>query len=161
HIERETHDNIDRGMAPDEAARAARLAFGNVATTQEDVRAVWIPVWLEHVVQDIRYALRSVGRNPIFIAIVVAPLTIRIGLGTTVLPHFPPTLLRPLDYPDSERLVSISITNPDLPSDQDIATNQEYWAFHDRPSTSLDKLLAYNSYDQTLTDGSGSSRVRV
>src|SRR5262249_43139920 len=115
----------------------------------------------EHILQDLRYALRSVGRNPIFSAIVVATLTIGIGLSTTVLAPFHSILLRPLDYPDSERLVSISITNPDLPADQDIATNQEYWTFHDRPSAALDKLLAYNAYDQTLSDGHGASRVRV
>src|SRR5262249_40723298 len=44
---------------------------------------------------------------------------------------------------------------------QDIATNQEYWALHDRLPASLDKLMAYQSYDQTLVDGGSASRVRT
>src|ERR1051325_3975173 len=54
HIRRETEENIARGMAPDEAAAAARLAFGNVALTREAVRAVWIPLWGDTCVQDVR-----------------------------------------------------------------------------------------------------------
>jgi len=105
HLERETRDNIDRGMAPDQARRAALVAFGNVAIAQEDVRAVWIPIWLEHTVQDIRYALRSVVRKPIFSAIVVLTLALGIGLSATVLAPFESILLRPLEYPEAERLV--------------------------------------------------------
>jgi len=152
HLERETRDNIDRGMAPDQARRAALVAFGNVAIAQEDVRAVWIPIWLEHTVQDIRYALRSVVRKPIFSAIVVLTLALGIGLSATVLAPFESILLRPLEYPEAERLVSIRITNPDLPADDDMATNQEYWALRGHVS-SLDKLIAYQVGDQTLTAG--------
>jgi hypothetical protein len=41
HIDRETRDNLDRGMAPDEARRQAILTFGNVALVKEDTRAIW------------------------------------------------------------------------------------------------------------------------
>jgi len=160
HIERETRDNIDRGMAPDEARSAAVRAFGNVTVTQEDVRAVWIPVWLEHLLQDLRYAARSVTRNPIFSLIIVVTLAIGVGLSTTVLAPFHSILLRSLDYPHAEQLVSLTITSPDLPPDADIATNQEYWAWHDG-TTSIDKLVAYQTYDQTLAVASAASRVRV
>jgi putative ABC transport system permease protein len=158
HVERETHDNIDRGMTPEDARRAALVAFGNVAIAQEDVRAVWIPIWLEHTVQDIRYAFRSVLRNPIFSATVVLTLALGIGLSATVLAPFESILLRPLDYPDAERLVSIRITNPDLAPDDDIATNQEYWALRDHV-TSLDRVIAYQVGDQTLTTGNKIARV--
>jgi hypothetical protein len=61
HIDRETQDNIDRGMAPAEARRQAMLAFGNVALTKEDVRAVWRWQWIEQLLLDGRYAVRSLG----------------------------------------------------------------------------------------------------
>ena len=160
HIERETRDNIERGMVPGEARRAALLAFGNVTSTQEDVRAVWIPVWLEHVVQDIRYAIRSVVRHPIFSVIVVATLAVGIGLGTAVSALYHSILLRPLDYPGAERLVSLTVTDPGSPTDLDVATNHEYWAWREQAS-SLDKLVAYTSYDQTLSAGGAATRVRV
>ena len=47
HIEQETHDNIERGLSPDEARHAAVRKFGNVALVKEDVRAVWTPIWLD------------------------------------------------------------------------------------------------------------------
>jgi hypothetical protein len=47
HIERETQDNIERGMSPEEARDAASRKFGNVMLVREDTRAVWIPVWLD------------------------------------------------------------------------------------------------------------------
>ena len=58
HLERETQDNIDRGMTPEDARAAAHRKFGNVALVKEDARAVWIPVWIDQLMQDVRYALR-------------------------------------------------------------------------------------------------------
>jgi hypothetical protein len=56
HIARETQDNIDRGMTPEEARFAALRKFGSVTLAKEDTRAVWIPVWLDQFRQDVRYA---------------------------------------------------------------------------------------------------------
>ena len=47
HLERETQDNIYRGMTPDAARTAARRAFGNVTLVMEDTRAIWIPSWFD------------------------------------------------------------------------------------------------------------------
>src|SRR6202521_2051831 len=58
HIERETQDNIERGMPPEEARYAAVRKFGNVTRVKEDTRDVWSFAWLEQLGQDIRYALR-------------------------------------------------------------------------------------------------------
>jgi hypothetical protein len=99
HVDREMRDNIERGMAPDEARRAALRTFGNMTAAQEDARAVWIPIWLEHVGQDVRYAARSVIRNPAFSLIIITTLAIGAGLSATVLALFDSILLRPLDYP--------------------------------------------------------------
>ena len=63
HIAHETEDNIARGMPPDEARAAALRAFGNIALVKEDVRAVWIPAWLEQLLQDSRFALRTMRRT--------------------------------------------------------------------------------------------------
>ena len=54
HIERETQDNIARGMSPEDARYAALRKFGNVTLASEEVRAVWIPVWLDQFRQDVR-----------------------------------------------------------------------------------------------------------
>jgi hypothetical protein len=62
HIERETRDNLARGMAPEEARRQAILKFGNVARVTEDTRAVWGWQRLEQLAQDGRYAIRILKR---------------------------------------------------------------------------------------------------
>ena len=160
HIERETQDNIAQGMSPDAARRAAFNAFGNRTTTREEVRAVWIPVWLEQLGQDLRYAARSLRRNPLFTLIVVGTLAIGIGLTTAVFGVFNAILLRPLDYPDAARLVVVGTESPELPSGQDLANNQDFWDWKDQ-ATSLDALFAYNVYDQTLGTGDDPVRVRT
>ena len=81
HIERETQDNIERGMAPQEARRQALLKFGNVALTKEDTRAVWRWRWLEQLFQDSRYALRTLWRRPTYAFLSV--LTLALGVGGT------------------------------------------------------------------------------
>src|ERR1700682_6524921 len=58
HIERETQDNIERGMTPEEARYAAVRKFGNVMRVKEETREVWSLVWLEQLWQALRYGLR-------------------------------------------------------------------------------------------------------
>ena len=64
HIERETEENLARGMTPNEARRQAHLALGNIALIAEDARDVWVSRWLEHLRRDLRYALRIFRRSP-------------------------------------------------------------------------------------------------
>src|SRR5687767_10127624 len=82
HIERETQDNIDRGMAPEEAQRQALLKFGNAALVAEDTRAVWVRPSLDAIRQDIRYAFRTLRRNPVFAIVVILTLGFGIGINT-------------------------------------------------------------------------------
>jgi predicted permease len=81
HIERETQDNLDRGMPLEEARRQARLKFGNVALTREAARAVWRWQWLEQLVQDSRYAVRMLRRRPTYA--LLSMLTLALGVGGT------------------------------------------------------------------------------
>lgn len=107
HIERETQDNIERGMSPEEARYAALRKFGNVTLAREDTRAVWIPVWLDQFRQDVRYALRSIRRAPSFAMVAVLTLALGIGATTAIYSVVDAILLQPLPFPNSDRLVRV------------------------------------------------------
>src|SRR6185312_15300797 len=66
---------------PEEARRRALLKFGNIASTKEDTRAVWRRQWLEQLLQDSRYAIRTLRRRPTYALLSV--LTLALGVGGT------------------------------------------------------------------------------
>src|SRR5262249_44845182 len=107
HIERETQDNIDRGIAPEEARRQALIRFGNVALATEDTQAVWGWPSLEAIRQDLRYVLRTLRRKPAFALVVILTLGLGIGLNTATFSIVNAALIRPLGFTDPERLVAL------------------------------------------------------
>ncbi len=112
HIEQETDDYIARGVAPAEARRLARLAFGNVAIVTEDVRAVWRPVWLEQLVQDVGFALRLLRRTPLFTTAVVLSLALGIGANTAVFSLLNAVALRALPVANPQGLWKVGDEYP-------------------------------------------------
>jgi putative ABC transport system permease protein len=81
HVELETRANIERGMDPDEARRAALVAFGSVVGTRQRLHEGRSGSWLSALRQDVRYGLRMIRRNTLLSCIVV--LTMSIGVGST------------------------------------------------------------------------------
>src|SRR5688572_1157764 len=64
HLAEETRLQADRGLSEDEAATAARRAFGSVALAKEETRAVWVSTWLEQLLQDLRFGGRILTKSP-------------------------------------------------------------------------------------------------
>jgi predicted permease len=100
------------GLDPEEARYATRKRFGNRSSLQEVCREMWTFVWLEDLCQDVRYALRGMGKNPGFTAVVVVTLALGIGASTAVFSVVDPLLFRRLPYPKDEQLVSVGYLGP-------------------------------------------------
>src|SRR6185436_5071798 len=100
HLDLETDRLIAGGLAPDDARRAARRAFGNVTAARERFHEASRWIWLEQLAQDLRYGFRTLRRSPSFAATTVLTLAVGLALTTGVFTVFNAYLLRPFQVRD-------------------------------------------------------------
>ncbi|HVT61017.1 MAG TPA: ABC transporter permease [Thermoanaerobaculia bacterium] len=105
HLEMETRANLERGMGPEEARRAARRSFGGVEQVKEVYRARRGLPWADSLLQDLRYALRTMRRSPVFTAVVLLSLAFGIGTNSAIFGLVDALLLQLLPVHEADRLV--------------------------------------------------------
>jgi predicted permease len=115
HIRLLAEEHIRRGLPPDEAQRRARLQFGSVESTKESYRDQRGLPAVDAIAQDLRHALRGIRKSPGFATVAIFLLAVGIGANTTLFTIINTVLLRPLPYPESDRLVWVGETRADLP----------------------------------------------
>ena len=107
HIEEKIDELVAGGMPLKEATAAARREFGNVESVRETAREAWGWRWLEDLTGDVRFGLRALRRNPVFTAVALLTIAIGIAANAAVFSVVNSVLLKPLNYPKSEELVSL------------------------------------------------------
>ncbi len=99
---------MEQGVPPEQAEARARRAFGNLTRAQEESQAVWIPRWAEDLVQDLRYAIRNLLRQPGFSCVAVLSSVLGIGTCSTVFGIANFALFQSLAVPEPDRVVTVT-----------------------------------------------------
>jgi len=151
HLEQLTADLIRAGHAPAEAARRARIELGAVTVHKEAMRAsLGLRLW-DDLRADVRYALRTMAKDPGFTAVAALTLALGIGVNTAVFSVAEAALLRSWPAWEPERLVQIVFKTP-----QGAGDSISYPDFRDLcgQSRSLEEALAYARHAKILLLGS-------
>jgi putative ABC transport system permease protein len=157
HRERHERDLIASGVSAEEARCAAHRQFGNATLLQEESREMWTWNSFEQLLQDARYGLRMLRKNPGFTMVAVLTLALGIGANTAIFSVVDAVLLRPLPFADSGRLVSVAEVHQSTEGNRAGVTtsNMTYATFFDptRNSRSLGQISAYRRWNFNLTGG--------
>jgi putative ABC transport system permease protein len=105
HLERRREANIAGGMSPEEARYAAQRQFGGVDQLKEIAREQRSGAWLEQMVRDLRFAARQLAKSPGFTGATILILALGIGGVAAMFSTLYSVMIRPLPYPQAERLV--------------------------------------------------------
>ncbi len=127
HLEQYTADLVRSGVSLDEAARRARLEFGGMnSVTGEcrEARGLW---FLDQLVREMKQAARVLRRTPGLTATALLTLTVCIGANLTIFAAIDSILLRPLPFPEADRLVTIFNSYPKAGVDRDGSSLTNYY----------------------------------
>jgi predicted permease len=156
YLEMTAAEKVRCGMAPEAALREARKDLGGLEQVRQRVRDTRAGVSMDIAMQDVRYACRTLSRNLPFSSVVVLTLALGIGANTAIFTVVNGVLLKPLPYPEPDRLLMLwesSLTDRNLGS---VAPANFYdWR---EQSHSFEKMAAIDPYPDFILNGSGQAR---
>jgi predicted permease len=159
HVEMETEANIERGMSPEDARWAARRSFGNLGNIKDMAYGVRGGGMIETLLQDIRYGARVLAKHKGFTAIAVLTLALGIGANTAIFSVVNELLLRPLPFPEADRLVMLWEVSPEG-RHQNTTSRANFMGWRDQ-STVFEGMAAFSDQRLNLTGEGEPEEVSV
>ncbi|MGH9743343.1 MAG: ADOP family duplicated permease [Candidatus Acidiferrum sp.] len=148
HVQLHVDDNLRKGMTPAQARREALMKLGGIEQTKENYRdRRGLPV-LETLIQDLRFAVRMLRKSPSFTAVAVLTLALGIGANTAIFSVVNGVLLKPLPYPQPERLVSIFLHGGNM--ERSVMGNADFLALEQRQQA-FEHVAAFSPSSQGFT----------
>jgi macrolide transport system ATP-binding/permease protein len=130
HIALQTAENLRAGLSPVEARRQAMLKFGGVEAMREDYRAERGLLLIENFMQDVRFAIRSLGRTPGLTVFIGITLALGIGMTSATFSMLDTLVFRPYPVPHPNGVLTLVSTTLDLSFDN--FSDREYRDIRDR-----------------------------
>jgi predicted permease len=127
HMEQFADDLVSRGVSPEEAARLARFEFGSVQNVKSDCRQARGLQLMDELLRELRYATRMLRKTPGFTTTALLTLAICLGANLTIFAVMDSILLRPLPFPDADRLVTMFNSYPKAGVDRDGSSITNYY----------------------------------
>ena len=152
HLDRVADEHIARGMAPDEARLAALRAMHGIEQRKEECRDTRGVRLFDDLLQDLRYAARTLRRSPGFAAAAISTLALGIGATVAVFTVVNGVLLRPLPFADPDRLFAITLAPRGIRSGGPSMSDRDYVAFAER-THAFDHVATFQTFPGKLTGG--------
>lgn len=153
HIEAFAEDLVRGGVPREEALRRARIEFGGVERAKEECREARGVNFIGSLVQDLRFGLRMLRKNPGFTATAVVALALGIGVNTTAFTAFDAVALRPRPVKDPDRLVGVYRTAERV--DDGGLSYPDYVYYRDHSKSLSDLAMWSGATHVTTSDLSG------
>ena len=167
HLDLETmqQEHAARGrLSAADARYAARRRYGNVTSLHEETRRMSGLGFFDLLRQDLRFAVKSFLRTPGFTAVAVLTLAIGIGANTAIFSAVNALLLRPLPFPEPERLMKVSLTSPASsfePANSDRVWSYPKFAVFRDAQTVFEDLSLWMEFPVTVSSGGEAERANV
>ncbi|HET9225374.1 MAG TPA: ABC transporter permease [Thermoanaerobaculia bacterium] len=160
HVEKLTERNLRDGMPPEEARRAALVRFGGVERFKEQARHEARPRLLEELLQDLRYGLRALRRNPGFTFVAVLTLGLGIGANAAIFSVVDGVLLRPVPLHDADRLMVVWETDRNTGTTHEPASVPDFLDLRER-TRRFEQIGAFQGLEVNLVPEGGGDPSRL
>jgi predicted permease len=151
HLERRTGEYVAKGMTQQEARRRARLDLGGVEKVKEECRDARRVNWIQDLILDLRYGLRMLAKSRAFTLVAILTLALGIGANTAIFSCINAWIIKPLPYPQSDRLMVFATHDKKNGwTGEHVTSPADFFDFQ-RQNTSFEQIVAWAGAGLNLT----------